>query len=86
MKMFIGLMLIINAFGFLLLFLWPEKPAEPPEMMTLLIWGPPNSDAGTIVWLYGKANQEEALRWKVWQVPGFELKHRFVIKGRPIDD
>jgi hypothetical protein len=65
--------------------LWP-KPVEPPEIMTLLIWGPPNEDAGTIQWIHGKASQEQALQWKVWQPPGYKLKHRFVIEGRPIGE
>ena len=63
-----------------------QKRIEPPEITTLLIWGPPNEDAGTVVWIHGKASHEQALAWKVWQPANFILKHRFVIEGRPIGD
>jgi len=63
-----------------------QKRIEPPEIMTLLIWGPPNDDTVVMQWVYGKLNQEQALTWKVWMPANFILKHRFVIEGRPLND
>lgn len=65
--------------------LWPEKPVEAPEVMTLLLWGPPNEDIGTVQWIHGKASDEQAKAWKVWQPDSFVLQHRFVIEGKPIE-
>lgn len=65
--------------------LWP-KPAQPPEIMTLVIWGPPNEDAGVVQWIHGKASNEQAKAWRVWQPANYVLKHRFVIEGKPIND
>jgi hypothetical protein len=84
-KILIITLLLTNIMG--LITLWPEKPKEPPEIMTLLLWGPPEeSNTGTIEWIHGKLTQEEALKWRVWQPANFVLKHRFVIEGRPIND
>lgn len=64
---------------------WPVKSSEPPEVMTLLIWGLPGGADGTVQWVHGSLSDKEANEWKVWQPPDFVLKHRFIIEGKPLD-
>jgi hypothetical protein len=69
--------LVVMAYG-----AWPNRE-NPKEYMTLLMWGPETGGVGSQEWISGALSQEKALEWRVWQPPGYQLKHRVVIEGRP---